>query len=230
MPLSSLPAVARLIVSTDGLAAAGRAAAFMFVLTTLASGCSSLPVKDPVAAAPARSFEEVMAEADKARQDGSKIRERETYREAAMAYPTRKEPWARLAESYFEAGDYGNAILAAQEVIQRDATDPMANGMLAVSGLRVSTGAIAVLRQQRNLSADTRGEAESIVKSLRETVLVPRPTASGTNAPAAQAAPQPARRATTARPEDAAGTTAKPAERPRPKEPAPPANPFDRLR
>jgi hypothetical protein len=145
------------------------------------TACAFAPKVEPKEAPPAPTFEALMADAAKARQEGSVAKERETYRATAAAYPTRKEPWGKLAESYFEARDYGNAILCAQEVLQRDAADPVATSMLAVSGLRVSTAALSSLRQQQSLTSDTRAQAEDIVKSLREvlgeSVLVPAPAA-----------------------------------------------------
>jgi hypothetical protein len=191
----------------------------------LLSACTFAPKVEPKEAPPAPTFETLMADAAKARQEGGIAKERETYRATAAAYPTRKEPWGKLAESYFEARDYGNAILSAQEVLQRDAADPVATSMLAVSGLRVSTAALSSLRQQQSLNSDTRAQAEDIVKSLREvlgeSVLVPAP------------APPPARR-TGPRPPTPPTTAASPGTAPQgaaaaassPK----PTNPFERLR
>lgn len=170
-----------------------------------------------------------MADAVKAKQEGSVSKEREVYRSAAAAYPTRKEPWSKLAESYFEVNDYGNSILAAQEVLQRDAADSVATSMLAVSGLRVSTTALASLRQQQPLRSDTRAQAEEIVKQLREVlgevVLVPAATAPAP-APRRAVAPRPAPAVTT--PTTATTPTTPPAATATP--PAKPANPFERLR
>ncbi len=221
----------------------------------LASACAT-PPPAPVEAPPAPTFESLMADAAKAQAEGSRARERELYRNAASVYPTRKEPWSRLADSYFEASDYGNAILAAQEVLQRDTADPVANSILAVSGLRVSTTALGALRQQQSLSSDTRGQAEDIVKTLREVlgepVLVPKPPeppprpvrrtprvpttaavpAPGTAVSPAAAVPAPAAPAAV-RPAAAAAVPAAAAPN-RPPAAAPaasaPANPFDRLR
>lgn len=81
----------------------------------------------------------------------------------------------RLAESYFEAGDYGNAILAAQEVLQRDAGDQFSTGILAVSGLRVANDALSTLRAQNSsMARDTRSEAENLTEKLRELLRQPR--------------------------------------------------------
>ena len=143
-----------------------------------------------------------MSEAAKAKADHLTAKERDTYRIAARQYPTAKEPWMRLAESYFEAADYGNAILAAQEVLQRDAADAVAASVVAVSGLRVSTQALSTLRTQNSsLPGDSRTQAEGLTKTLREllgeSVLVPQ----AADAPVA-ASPAPAARR---RPTAAAG-------------------------
>lgn len=130
-----------------------------------------------------------MSEAAQSRQSGARQQEREQYRKAAQAYPTSKEPWLKLAEGYFEAADYGNAILSAQEVLQRDPADRLAGSLLAVSGLRVSASALAALRGQQDLSTDTRRQAEEVVRQVREALgepmLVAKPadTASATKRP-----------------------------------------------
>jgi hypothetical protein len=121
-----------------------------------------------------------MQEAAQASGEGSKQRSRDLHYTAAKNYPTSKEPWLKLAEDYFEAGNYGQAILAAQEVVQRDPADSLAAGVLAVSGLRVSAAALSTLReQQTTLNGGTRTEAEGLAHTLRELlgepVLVPRP-------------------------------------------------------
>lgn len=187
-----------------------------------------------------------MSDAARARQEGSRTIERDTYRKAAQAYPTSKEPWLKLAEGYFDAADYGNTILSAQEVLQRDAADKVAASLLAVSGLRVSTAALASLRQGQDLNGDTRRQAEDVVKSLREVlgepVLVPKPEESPAAAPtpARRAAPRPRPQAEVAAPAPKPAPAPAPAPAPVAKpapvaaKPAPaaakPANPFDTLK
>lgn len=154
-----------------------------------------------------------MQQAGRAAKDGNRDGVRQTYRAAAKAYPASKEPWIKLAEDYFEAADYGNAILAAQEVLARDTSDGAAPSILAVSGLRVSASALQVLRAQNQIAGGTRMEAETMARTLREVlgepVLVPRP------------APAPKPRAP--RPASAAASAAKPAAKPS-------GNPFDQLK
>src|SRR5690606_1809459 len=60
------------------------------------------------------------------------------FSEAARADPLRKEPWLRMAQLHFDAANYGRAIVAAEEVLQRDAADPVADSVLTVAGLRVA--------------------------------------------------------------------------------------------
>lgn len=144
-------------------------------------GCGTAPLAPTPAPAPPRpSLQELMQDAQNAKQAGAKEKSRQHLREAAQSYPTTKEPWLKLAEDYFEATDYGNAILAAQEVSARDPQDRTANSILAVSGLRVASSALVTLRNQSSgLTSDARTEAQSVTKTLRETIgdtsLVPRP-------------------------------------------------------
>lgn len=143
-------------------------------------GCSNMR---PSESAQFKGMADPMAEyldrAQAALINGSREGARQIYRDAARAYPTEKQPWLRLAQSYFDANDYGNAVLAAQEVVARDATDSTAQSVLAVSGLRISTGALAALRSQNSLNRSAKSEAEAMAGTLRlllgATVLVPPP-------------------------------------------------------
>lgn len=198
-------------------------AAAVIAVAAMAAGCATAP-PPPAPAPQVQSLAQYMSEAARARTEQQSAKERDIYRAAARQYPTEKEPWTKLAESYFEAGDYGNAILAAQEVLQRDGNDALATGVLAVSGLRVSTQALSALRSRDSkLPADSRTQAEGLTKSLREllgeTVLVPQPA----EPPPPPAPPPRAAAPRPARPPAAAA--------PAPKPPAAPAkNPFDVLK
>jgi hypothetical protein len=46
---------------------------------------------------------------------------------------------ADIAQTRYEAGQYGEAIVNAQEVLVRDPNDTLANSIIAISGLRLST-------------------------------------------------------------------------------------------
>ena len=179
-----------------------------------------------------------MQQSDAAAKQSNRDLSRTRYREAAKIYPTSKAPWQKLAEDYFEAADYGNAILAAQEVLQRDPQELVAHSILAVAGLRVSAASLSALREQRSaVPASTRDEAVSLTRTLREALgereLVPRqtePAPGPTNAPATRPrapAKQEARvSVASAKPAASAPIKAVPVKPPTFK----PSNPFDVLK
>ena len=143
------------------------------VAVLLLGGCAT-PAPPPAEAAPAVvSLEEWLARGDAARKDGLHEAARTAYREAARAYPTDKLPWLRLADDYFSAADYGNAVLAAQEAVQRDPRDNTAHSMLAVSGLRITAGSLAALREQSGYPVGSREEALDVTRRLREALSDP---------------------------------------------------------
>ena len=96
---------------------------------------------------------------------------------AGQAFPTDKTPWVRMAQMRFDSKNYGEAIVDALEAIERDPDDTMANSIAAVSGLRVSSKALAELTRKNKLSGNVKTEAEELAKLLRtslgEDVLVP---------------------------------------------------------
>ena len=95
----------------------------------------------------------------------------------AKRNPDRKEPWARKAKIYFDAGSYAQAITSAEEVLQRDPTDRPAKSIRAVAGLRVAGQSLNDLRSDTELKGSAHSDAVGLVKVMRETlgedVLVP---------------------------------------------------------
>lgn len=95
----------------------------------------------------------------------------------ARKNPDRKEPWGRMAKIQFEAGSYSEAIVSAEEVLQRDGTDRTAKSIRAVAGLRVAAQSLADLRNDVELKGNARSDAAALASVMRETlgedVLVP---------------------------------------------------------
>lgn len=135
------------------------------------SACTTAPVLAPL------TMEEVMAKAVQASNANQKEAAMELWKQATVAAPADKEPWARMAQTKYDAGQYGEAIMDAQEVLLRDPADTLANSIVAISGLRLSTRALADLSRQNNLSGSLRTESQDLAKLLRESlgesVLVP---------------------------------------------------------
>lgn len=150
--------------------AARSVAAVSFALSLAA--CSTAPVK-PASV----SLQSMLSKASDASAAGKKEQAVALWQQAATAYPADKAPWASIAQTRYEAGQYGEAILGAQEVLVRDPNDQVANSIIAISGLRLSTRAIGDLSRQNKLAGSTRSESQELAKLLRESlgesVLVP---------------------------------------------------------
>lgn len=139
-------------------------------------GCAA-PVKVAEVRPAPPSLESLLSQAATATVGGQPEKALSVLRTATDTYPTDKKPWLQIAQINFDRGNYGEAITNALEVLQRDNADKVANSIVAVSGLRLSTKALADLAQQNNLSGTVRNEAQELAKLLREnlgeTVLVP---------------------------------------------------------
>ena len=168
----------------------------------LLAACASEP---PVAstAKPARTIAAAMSEADAAMLAGQNDKAYAVLKKATTAFPTDKTPWVRMAQMRFDSTDYGEAIVDALGALQRDPDDTLANSIVAVSGLRVTSKALADLSQKNNLTGNVRTEAQELAKllrsSLNESTLVPgarattprretQPRRVGSAAPASHAA------------------------------------------
>ncbi len=95
----------------------------------------------------------------------------------AKKNPGRKDPWVRMAKIHFDGENYAQAIVAAEEALQRDSADRTAKSIRAVGGLRVAAQSLADLRGDVELKGDARSDAVGLAKVMRETlgedVLVP---------------------------------------------------------
>lgn len=143
----------------------------------------------------AATLERALAEADSALAAGQADKAQVLLKSAATSYPADKTPWLHLAQIKFERASYGEAILHAQEALQRDPNDKLGNSIIAVSGLRLSTKALADLSQQNNLNGSLRSEAQELARLLRsslgEELLVPATVTRKPAAPARKTAAQP---------------------------------------
>ncbi|MEO7495553.1 MAG: hypothetical protein ABIT83_06490 [Massilia sp.] len=137
------------------------------------AACSTAPVAPP----PTPKLQDLLTQAAQAAGAGQKEQAIKLWEKTAVAYPADKAPWASIAQTRYEAGQYGDAIVNAQEVLVRDPNDQVANSIIAISGLRLSTRALGELSRQNHLSGSLRTESQDLAKLLREslgeTVLVP---------------------------------------------------------
>jgi hypothetical protein len=187
--------------------------------------CASAPPEIKAIVPP--GYNELMASADEAQKNGGIVESMGFLERAAKADPSKKQPWLRISQAQFDARNYGSAITAAQEVLQRDNTDVTAKSIMAASGLRVSAVALDQLRQANALGGGTREEAQALARTMREALgesILPTAEASEP-APAAK----PVRAARKPTPPVAQPSTA-PATTPTPAAAQPKRNPFEALK
>ena len=155
----------------------GRKSKLLFCasLIVLLSACADSPKK--VTDFQAQSLDSMLAKASASSNAGQSEQALSQLKSATGSYPADKKPWLQMAQINFDGANYGEAIINALEVLQRDPADKIANSIVAVSGLRLSTKALADLSQQNNLSGSVRNEAQDLAKLLRESlgesILVP---------------------------------------------------------
>lgn len=89
---------------------------------------------------------------------------------AIATFPAEKAPRLRMAQLQFECVNYGEAITHAQAVLERDPDDLVAHSIVAVSGLRVSSKALADLVTKNNLTGSVRAEAQDLARLLRANI------------------------------------------------------------
>lgn len=216
-------------------------AATGLAIAALLTACAAPPAEPP---APP-PLDEQMRQAELARSQGAHGQARALWQQATRDHPTSKQPWLQLAGDHARAGEHGSAIAAAQEAAQRDPADREAQALLALSGLRIATTALAGLREHPDgLPGTARGEATTLTRLLRDTLgepapppppaPVPKPKARIARTPAAAPAAVPTppvspATAAPAAPARAAAPSSTPARAPVTAT-VPAANPFDRLR
>jgi predicted Zn-dependent protease len=145
------------------------------VCVAMLSACASTG-QVATSAKPAPTMAAAMADVDAAVMAGQNDKAYALLKSAGSTFPTDKTPWVRTAQMRFDSTDYGEAIVNALEALERDPEDTLANSIVAVSGLRVTSKALADLSQKNNLSGNVRTEAVELAKllrtSLNEEVLV----------------------------------------------------------
>lgn len=148
----------------------GMCCAVLISLLSALAACSSAPKQDSAAAqlAVQQKVNERLAAADEALKSGHQDLAVEQLDQAIKTDPAAKQPWLKKAQVYFEGRQYGLAITAAHEVLQRDVSDLTAKSILAVSGLRVSADALEQLRKVNEVKGSARNEAESVARLIRE--------------------------------------------------------------
>lgn len=133
-------------------------------LMLLAACAATSPAPKPLTMAGA------LAEAEAASKAGRNDQAYQILKAAAADNPTDKAPWLRMARMRFEDKNYGEAIVSGLAVIERDPDDMLAYSLVAASGLRVSSRALADMTQKNGFSGSVRSEAQDLAKLLHSTL------------------------------------------------------------
>lgn len=132
-------------------------------VTLIVTGCASAPKKGAGV-----SFEAAMNNAEAKVTSGNQDAAISAFEDVARVAPTRKEPWVRITQLQFDRGQYARAIVAAEEVLQRDPSDLVADGVITVAGLRVASQSLSKLQGRGVLvSESAKQEARALEKSLK---------------------------------------------------------------
>jgi len=130
------------------------------------AACSSAPKKGAV-----RPYDATMTTAETQVTTVGSEAAIKSFEDAARADPTRKEPWVRIAQLQFDQGQYARAIVAAEEVLQRDPDDLVADGVITVAGFRIANTSLTRLQGRGALASETaRKEAKTLADTLRKTM------------------------------------------------------------
>jgi hypothetical protein len=129
------------------------------------SACTTAPVAPPVP-----KMADLLSQASQAATAGDKEKAVTLWKQTAALYPADKTPWVNITQSRYDSGNYAEAIVNAQEILVRDPANTFANSIIATSGLRLSTRALADLTRQNNLSGSVRAESQDLAKLLRESL------------------------------------------------------------
>jgi tetratricopeptide (TPR) repeat protein len=144
------------------------------------AGCAaSRPVPVPPPPPPMASF---LEQADAAVKLGKNEEAMAVLKSAASIYPADKTAWLRIAQLSFDCQEYGEAITHARKVLERDPDDIVAHSLVAVSGLRVSSKALADLSTKKKVTGDVREAAQDLAKILRASIggdIIPVPNGGG---------------------------------------------------
>jgi hypothetical protein len=119
---------------------------------------------------PTPQLADLLSQANQAIVSGDKEKAVTLWKQTATVYPTEKTPWVNITQTRYDAGQYGEAIINAQEILVRDPANIFANSIIATSGLRLSTRALADLTRNSNLSGSVRAESQDLAKLLRESL------------------------------------------------------------
>ncbi len=128
------------------------------------TACSTAPVAPPTTA----PLQELLSKAAQAAGAGQHAQALALWKAASVAHPADKTAWGQLARAKFDAAQYGEAIVNAQEVLVRDPNDRAANTIIVTGALRLASRALADLGRHGGMPVTLQKDALEVARALRE--------------------------------------------------------------
>jgi tetratricopeptide (TPR) repeat protein len=149
----------------------------LLLCLSLLAGCATTYVPEGDTERVKAAIELLNKDADAELANGNREKAVTLLTQAAKQDSANVDPWLKIADIRFAAGDYPASVLAANEVLQRDAVNQKAKSILVVAGLRIAAGAVNGLKQTGAIATSERVQAQNLTNALRdilgEKVLVP---------------------------------------------------------
>lgn len=140
----------------------------LLTLALMMTGCANSDAKQGAEAEAKSSLESSVEKVEAALVEGRTDDAVKMLKALASRFPADKTPWLRIAQIRFDAGDYSDAIINAQEAIKRDPSEKGANSILTLSSLRLATKSLSDLRSQNALNGSIKSDAQDLTRTLRE--------------------------------------------------------------
>ena len=144
---------------------------YICIIAILLCACATKP---PEKVIPISMHQSVQDAADAVASQGAEFAIAELEKLAKFD-PTSALPWMQVAKIRFEEEKYGQAIVAADEALQRDPENFTAKSIWVIGGLRLARKGILDLQDNAQLAGDAETDASELAKAM-QVVLRPSPT------------------------------------------------------
>lgn len=134
------------------------------------AGCASSPNQKELEPLSQNELTTAIAQALQTAQDDDLDLAVEKLTELAQRNPSSGLAWSHIAKLRFDHAQYGAAIVAADETLQREPDDFTAKSVRVVGGLRIALQSLADIRDNALLAGNARVDAQALAQALRDSL------------------------------------------------------------
>lgn len=136
----------------------------------LVTGCASSPNQKELEPLSQNELTTAIAQALQTARDDDLDLAIEKLTELARRNPSSGLVWSHIAKLRFDHAQYGAAIVAADETLQREPDDFTAKSVRVVGGLRIALQSLADIRDNALLAGNARVDAQALAQALRDSL------------------------------------------------------------